>query len=192
MDWLKAVVLGWLGSLSVPLMMVAAVGIGISGFQFMSHGTSLGWLLICTGVFMAFWVFRRQALKKCRRMLEDIEAKEGLSLDRRFLLGEETDLFFIFDMQSRKLAICNIPLGRYQVKPFQFIRRWYYEHGYSQQSSIGMDMGGRIANNTKDVKTGFMLVVEVSDPAMPVYRFAMHNERAAADWVSRMGALING
>lgn len=37
-----------------------------------------------------------------------------------------------------------------------------------------------------------MLVVEVSDPAMPVYRFAMHNERAASDGVSRMEALING
>lgn len=192
MDWLRAVVLGVLGSLSVPLMMVAAVGICISGFHFMSYGTNFGWLVICSGVFAAFWLFRRQALKKCRRLLEDIEAKEGLSLDRRFLLGEETGLFFIFDHQSKKLAVCNVPLSRYQVKPFRFVQRWYYEHGYSQQGSIGMDMGGKITNNTKDVKTGFTLVVEVSDPAMPVYRFAMHNERAAADWVARMGALING
>jgi hypothetical protein len=192
MDWVRSVFLGALGSLTVPAMMVAFVGICISGFNFMSRGTSLGWLAICSGVFLAFWAFRRQALKKYRQMLEDIEAKEGLTLDRRFLLGDETGVFFIFDLQAQKLAVCNTPLARYQIKPFQFVRRWYYEHGYSQRSSVGLNINGQLTNNTKEVKTGFTFVVEVSDPAMPVYRFPMNSEQAASDWVARMGALVNG
>lgn len=137
--------------------------------------------------------------KKSKRLVEQANQKEGLTLNTQHLLGLPSHQYFAFDASHRKMALCNSANGTYRIHDFSFIRRWYVDHDTLMRGEIGIG-GSPIPGTpmrgpsleTRAQEHGFRLVLEVNDVDRPTINISMRNNAEAEQWSARLGAFLNG
>jgi hypothetical protein len=145
---------------------------------------------------LALWLLR-SLQKKAESLVNLINQREGLLLDKENLLGYPSPAFIVFDAKHQKLAVCNLATGDYQIHDFSWVIRWYMT--WREVDSVEMNGGFRVVNSTGvgvptfEARTrykDFAMVLEVNNPRQPVMRFPM-SKRAVEKWCSRLSMLFH-
>lgn len=202
---------GTIRTLGSALMMAFAPPIG--GVALLAAiGAALTWALaparegggaatvfvVSTGAFATVvWLLTR-VRRRARRLVESINAANGLSLDPRHLLGYPSPIFVAFDRTNRQLAVCNATAGVFRVFAFEQVLRWYADwetRTHMEFAGVGDWVQGthmRTPTFTPvELDERFSFVLEMADPDTPQLVFPM-SERAAAVWCARLNAIFNG
>ena len=131
-------------------------------------------------------------------MLE-MNRQQGLQLMPNMLLGAPSPVFMAFDRENRKIAVCNAVTGDCRVEEFAHVLGWRYAWRNADQIEIA-GVGGTVRGSPMmtprwektERRTGFEVIVEVSDPGRPELRFPMFNESQASQWCARLNAIFSG
>ncbi|WP_146084115.1 hypothetical protein [Xanthomonas albilineans] len=148
--------------------------------------------VVSTGAFATvLWLLTRMH-HRARRLVESINAANGLNLDLLHLLGYPSPIFVAFDCANRQLAVCNVTAAVYRVFAFEHALRWYADwetRARMQFAGVGNWVQGthmRTPTFTPVERDGrFLLVLEVADLDTPLLVFPM-SQRAASVWCARL------
>ncbi|AIR89236.1 membrane protein [Pseudomonas cremoricolorata] len=163
----------------------------------MTSSTALYWL-IAVGVFTLAFRFLAKLQLNSKKLVADLNAREGLALDTGLLLGYPSPIFMVFDRQNRKFAVCNVARGESQIYDFSWVLRWDITFREVERTQMGG--GTRQINSNGMSVPNFERVTEVKDYAIalqtadihePVMRFPMSRKQAEI-WCARLNAIFNG
>lgn len=139
--------------------------------------------------------------KKNNKLLDVIDKKESLNLNKAHVLGTDYGaVFMAFDMAQKKLVIGNFATGEYQVHPFSYVRSWHadysetvrYEPTVTGGPYVPGGGGFQMPGVSQSVKRdSHRVVVEVRNIDRPMLSFLVSSEKAAHVWVSRLDAIFN-
>ena len=202
---LRSVGVALLGAFAVPIAGITGIAsvISLLVFIFSSEERSFGLFLffLAAASTCYFAVKTLQGIEKRGRLLvESINAKENLNLNPENMLGYPSPAFFVFDKNSRKLAICNSVTGDYKLHGFNYVLQWYYEWGTGTRMDVGITGGAFIPGTNmreptithSEYKKNFTLVLEVADENNPFFKFPMQGESPAKRWCAKLNAIFNG
>lgn len=200
---IKTVGTAMLTSLLIPVA-------GLSGLG--AVGSLLSWLFIrgnlTSGVALFFVIsliifilslrFLIHLQKKAHALVEKINKELNLNLNKSNLLGYPSPIFFSFDKNNRKIAVCNIVNGSFTIHDLSYLLEWSVEwknKNSMEISGVGRQVDGTNmhAPNFQNVqrRENFCLVIGVGDVKNPILKFPM-SERAAVEWCARLNAIVNG
>ena len=168
------------------------------GFGTRSFGELLTLLICAASVFFPLR-FAWRTWKKSEQFVLAMNRQHGLQLIPNRLLGAPSPVFMAFDQVNRKIAVCNAVTGDCRIEEFAHVLGWRYEWRNADQIEIA-GVGGSVRGSPMmtprwektERRTGFEVIVEVSDPARPELRFPMFNESQASQWCARLDAIFNG
>lgn len=201
---LRTVGIALLGTFAVPIAGMTGIStiVSLLVLVFSSANRSLGlfWFFLASVVVCYFALKALQGIARRGRLLvESINVKEALNLSSENMLGYPSPAFFVFDKNSRKLAICNSVTGDYKIHDFSYILQWYYEWGAGSKMNIGITGGAYIPGTSMqepsithtEYKKSFTLVLEVADENNPLFKFPMQGEAPAKRWCAKLNAIFN-
>ena len=168
------------------------------GFGTRSFGDFLTFVICALVVFFSLR-FAWRTWKKSEQFVLEMNRQQGLQLMPNMLLGAPAPAFMAFDRENRKIAVCNAVTGDCRVEEFSHVLGWRYEWRNADQIEIA-GVGGTVRGSPMmtplwektERRTGFEVIVEVSDPGRPELRFPMFNESQASQWCARLDAIFNG
>ena len=143
--------------------------------------------------------FAWRTWKKSEQFVRAMNQQHGLQLMPNMLLGAPSPVFMAFDRVNHKIAVCNAVTGDCRIEEFSHVLGWRYEWRNSEQIEIA-GVGGAVRGSPMMTprwektarRTGFEVIVEVSDPARPELCFPMFSESQASQWCARLNAIFNG
>ena len=155
--------------------------------------------LICAALVFFPLRFAWRTWKKSEQFVLEMNRQHGLQLIPNMLLGAPSPVFMAFDRKHRKIAVCNAVTGDCRIEEFAHVLGWRYEWRNADQIEI-VGVGGTVRGSPMmtpqwekaERRTGFEVIVEVSDPGRPELRFPMFNESQASQWCARLNAIFNG
>ena len=168
------------------------------GFGTRSFGDFLTFVTCAALVFFPLR-FAWRTWKKSEQFVLEMNRQHGLQLIPNMLLGAPSPVFMAFDQENRKIAVCNAVTGDCRIEEFAHVLGWRYEWRNADQIEIA-GVGGTVRGSPMmtprwektERRTGFEVIVEVSDPGRPELRFPMFNESQASQWCARLNAFFNG
>jgi len=194
-----------LGAFAVPIGGAAGIASIISFLLlvFSSKDRSFGvFCFFLASVAVCYFAIKalQSIAERGRLLVESINTKESINLNSENMLGYPSPAFFVFDKNSRKLAICNSVTGDYKIHDFSYILKWYYEWGTGSNMNIGITGGAYIPGTSMreptitqtEYKKNFALVLEVADENNPFFKFPMQGEAPAKRWCAKLNAIFNG
>ena len=155
--------------------------------------------LICAALVFFPLRFAWRTWKKSEKFVLEMNRQHGLQLMPTMLLGAPSLAFMAFDRENRKIAVCNAVTGDCRIEAFSHVLGWRYAWRNADQIEIA-GVGGTVRGSPMmtprwektERRTGFEVIVEVSDLARPELRFPMFNESQASQWCARLNAIVSG
>jgi len=191
------------GSLAVPAAGFSGlVALFLFGAMFIDKSARCFTGFLYAGIASAICYFSIRILigiaKRARLQVKAVNAKEGLQLSAKDLLGYPGPAYMVFDTKNRKLAVCNSATGHYKISDFTYLVSWRYEYTSTEKfQGSGYAVGNSrrvrsVRGNIQEERSAFELILEVADGDHPVMAFPMATENRAKTWCSKLNSMVNG